>query len=250
MGCAEFPKLSEWKGPIYTHGFAVESVVSSPPASQHLLTTTMMQILMLFALAGAALANAINGEEVVTLTYSDALVDGGATMDVHINPVEETIRFHMEEQGNLGDVDTIEDYSVGFAASRVQEEEACFIRKLSGTLEEASAEAHRLASAGPQTNQGSEEVLAIPADDAEEWAGSRIIEHCGDFPIYKLVKTEEDVEAENALMASSSSSDNALETRQTSVSFRRCFFFFFIFKCITTTITVPTGTTIVFFFFG
>jgi len=180
------------------------------------------------------------------MAYNEPTLDEPATMDVHINTEEQTIKFHMLEQGNLADVDTIEDYGTGFAASRVSDEEACYIRKLNITMDEAIRKAEELAASGLQEYQGSEEVLAIPAEDVDAWAGDRIVRFCGDFPIYKLVKTEEDVEVESRDI-------NALavpEERQVSVVFRKCFFFFFFFRCITTTITIPTGTTIIFFLFG
>jgi len=207
-----------------------------------------MQAWIVLTLAGCALANALsNGEKVLTITYDEPNLENGASMDIHINTQEETIRFHMLEQGNIADVETIEDYATGFAASRVDEEESCYIRKLIDTMEDAVKKVEELAASGPQKYQGSEDVLAIPAEDVEEWAGDRIMRFCGDFAIYKLVKTEEDIAAE-----SKESDALALvqENERVSVFFRRCFFFFFFFKCITTTITVPTGTTIVFFLFG
>ncbi|KAK7077286.1 hypothetical protein SK128_014224 [Halocaridina rubra] len=208
--------------------------------------TDKMQAWIVLSLVGCALANTLPTEEVLTMTYNEPSLAVGATMDIHINTEEETIRFHMEEQGNLADVETIEDYRTGFAASKVADEETCYIRKLTKSLEESVAEAEKLSAAGPQEYLGHEDVLAIPAEDVNEWAGERIEKFCGEYAIYKLVKTEEDVQAENEESSALAKVD---QSERVSIFFRKCFFFFFFFKCITTTITIPTGT-VFFFFFG
>jgi len=162
-------------------------------------------------------------------------------MAIHINKAEETIRFHMAEEGNMADVETLEDYEAGFAASRVKDEESCFIRQLHDTLDQASAKAHEVAAAKMNRRLEDVSAAAIPAENAIEWAGERLMDFCGNYEVYKLVKSNEEEDEDSDL--------EMVGARQNvSVTFRRCWFFLFFFKCITTTVTVPTGT--IFFFFG
>ncbi|XP_068247417.1 uncharacterized protein [Palaemon carinicauda] len=206
-----------------------------------------MHAWLLLLLSGCALANTVpDGEKVLTLTYDEPSVDGKATMDVHVLLADQVIRYHMLEQGNLADVETFEDYETGFAASRVNDEENCFIRQLNSTIEEAVKKIEELSISGPQKPLGEEKVLAISAEDVEEWAGERILNFCGDFPIYKLVKPGDEM-ADDAI---DTSVEVMEQENRVSVYFTKCFFFFFFFKCITVTITIPTGTTIFLFFFG
>jgi len=203
-----------------------------------------MKVVILLALLGASVAKTINRseDEVVEATYEDSLAEGGLVkMAIHINRADETIRFHMPEDGNMADVETLEDYESGFAASRVKDEESCFIRQLLETFDQASAKAREVAATSPQEKEGDIDVNAIPAENAIEWAGERLMEFCGNYEVYKLGQTEEDG-AEDEEM------DLEKKEARVSVVFRKCWFFIFFFKCVTTTITVPTGT--IFFFFG
>jgi len=203
---------------------------------------TKMKVLILLALIGASVTSTIK-DEVLEATYEDALAEGGKVkMAIHINKAEETIRFHMAEEGNMADVETLEDYESGFAASRVKDEESCFIRVLQDTLDQASAKAHEVAAAHLNRRLEDVSAAAIPAENAIEWAGERLMDFCGNYEVYKLVQSTDEEEEDE---------ESDLETmgaRQSVVTFRRCWFFLFFFKCITTTITVPTGT--IFFFFG
>jgi len=206
---------------------------------------TKMKFVILLALVGASLASSINRseDEVVEATYRDSLAEGGLVkMAIHLNQAEETIRFHMKPDGNMADVETLEDYESGFAASRVKDEESCYIRQLRDTFDEASAKAREVAATSPQTKEGDVDTNAIAAENAIEWAGERLMDFCGNYEVYKLVQTAEDG-------AEDEETDLEKKEARMSVFFRRCWFFLFFFKCITTTITVPTGTTI-FFFFG
>jgi len=200
-----------------------------------------MKVLILLALVGASVASTIK-DEVLVATYEDALAEGGKVkMAIHINKAEETIRFHMAEEGNMADVETLEDYEAGFAASRVKDEESCFIRQLHDTLDQASAKAHEVAAAKMNRRLEDVSAAAIPAENAIEWAGERLVDFCGNYEVYKLVKSNEEEDEDSDL--------EMVGARQNvSVTFRRCWFFLFFFKCITTTVTVPTGT--IFFFFG
>ncbi|CAL4067772.1 unnamed protein product [Meganyctiphanes norvegica] len=199
-----------------------------------------MKVVILLSLIGASLANTIK-DEVVQASYLDSLAaEGLVKMNIHLNRAEETIRFHMHEEGNMADVETLEDYDSGFAASRVKDEESCFIRQLLDTYDQAHEKAHEVAATSPQRKEGDVDVKAIPAENAIEWAGERLMDFCGDYEVYKLVQTAEDAEDE----------ETGLEQKEARISvfFRRCWFFLFFFRCLTTTITVPTGT--IFFFFG
>ncbi|CAL4067773.1 unnamed protein product, partial [Meganyctiphanes norvegica] len=205
----------------------------------HRVSQMKMKVVILLSLIGASLANTIK-DEVVQASYLDSLAkEGLVKMNIHLNRAEETIRFHMHEEGNMADVETLEDYESGFAASRVKDEESCFIRQLLDTFDQASAKAHEVSATSPQRKEGDVGVNAIPAENAIEWAGERLMDFCGDYEVYKLVQTEEEEDEETAL-----------ETKEARISvfFRRCWFFLFFFRCLTTTITVPTGT--IFFFFG
>jgi|ERR1712142_585289 len=203
-----------------------------------------MKVIILLALAGASLASTINRneDEVVEATYEDNLAaDGLVKMAIHLNQAEETIRYHMSEDGNMADVETLEDYESGFAASRVKDEERCFIRQLLDTFDQGSAKAREVAATSPQKREGDVDTKAIPAENAIEWAGERLVDFCGDYETYKLVQTAEDG-------AEDEETDLEQKEARVSVFFRRCWFFLFRYRCVTTTCTVPTGT--IFFFFG
>jgi len=206
-----------------------------------------MKVIILLALFGASAANTLlrTQDEVVEATYEDSLAeDGLVRMAIHMNHAEETIRFHMPEKGNMADVETLEDYESGFAASRVKDEESCFIRHLPDTFDQATEKAREVAATSPQKKEGDVDVAAIPAEDAIEWAGERLMDFCGNYEVYKLVQTVEDGEDDEELDLEKMKARQATQT----VVFRRCWFFLFFFKCLTTTVTVPTGT--IFFFFG
>merc|ERR1711962_1778143 len=125
----------------------------------------------------------------------------------------------MPASENFEEVTNFEDYEIGFGASRVTSEEACYVRRLSKTLEEQVAYLEDQ-QGKPMTVEGEAQVDAIPA--------------------YKLVKKQDAEDSEE------------MEQRQVSVTFRRCVILCFKYICYTTTLTVPTGSTITFtwFFFG
>merc|ERR1712168_906213 len=132
---------------------------------------TKMKVIILLALFGASMANTLlrSEDEVVEATYEDSLAEGGLVrMAIHMNHADETIRFHMPEEGNMADVETLEDYESGFAASRVKDEESCFIRILPQTFDQASAKAREVAATSPNKKEGDVDVKAIPAENAIE----------------------------------------------------------------------------------
>merc|ERR1712055_156384 len=163
---------------------------------------------------------------------------GGVT-PLEVSVCNQTISYYMPASENFEEVTNFEDYEIGFGASRVTSEEACYVRLLSKTLEEQVA--YLEAQQGtPMTVEGEAQVDAIPVDDAYAELGEEIANFCDDFPAYKLVKKQEAEDTEE------------MEQRQVSVTFRRCVILCFRYICYTTTLTVPTGSTITFtwFFFG
>ncbi|CAL4191969.1 unnamed protein product [Meganyctiphanes norvegica] len=162
----------------------------------------------------------------------------GEVTPLQVNVCNQTISYHMPACETFEEVTTFEDYEIGFGATRVPSEEACYVRLLSKTLDEQvdylQEHQHK-----PMTMEGEAQVDTIPVDDAYEELGDEIANFCDDFPAYKLVK-KQDVDVSDE------------RERQVNVTFRRCVIFFFKYICYTTTLTVPTGSTVTFvwFFFG
>merc|ERR1719184_164625 len=196
----------------------------------------MMLRVIIVCLLAAALAEAQD----YTLCYDNGQDDvPNVCMNVEVDAGASTIRFHMEGSDDFDDVETLEDFNKGLAASRVPSQDACFIRGLHNSFEEQLAflESHQTVAL-TQEDTGVE-LMAVPLDDnEEEMLGGVLREFCDDLTPYKLVRSEI-TEMEPA-------------RRQVSVTFRRCVIFFFRYICYTTVLTVPTGSTVSFgfFFFG
>ena len=128
------------------------------------------------------------------------------------------------------------------AASRVESQEACYVRRLVKSFEEQVAFIQSFNDPSLFVEGDGETVSAIPIEDPEEEMGSLLVEFCGDLPAYKLVSEEDTAEEQ----------ERDLDRRQVSVNFNRCVLLCFIPVCYTTTITLATGSTITFgwFFFG
>nr|XP_027221720.1 uncharacterized protein LOC113813862 [Penaeus vannamei] len=60
-------------------------------------------------------------------------------MKVDVDRLAMKIHFHMPESDDFDDVETLEDYSVGLAASRVVSQEACYVRRLVKSFEQQVA---------------------------------------------------------------------------------------------------------------
>ncbi|KAK3873758.1 hypothetical protein Pcinc_021265 [Petrolisthes cinctipes] len=156
-------------------------------------------------------------------------------MKVQVDSVNQTIHYHMPGSDNFEEIDTLEDYDMGFAATRVEAQESCFLRALpmSFSQEVQYVEEHQNITSVVEGNQ---DVNAVPVDNPETEVGKRLADFCGDLPVYKLVASEDD--------------DNSVESRQVSVTYRRCILFFLCWlRCYTTTLTIPTGSSITFFWF-
>ncbi|CAL4063783.1 unnamed protein product, partial [Meganyctiphanes norvegica] len=159
---------------------------------------------------------------------------------VHACTNNQTITYHMPASDTFEEVTTFEDYELGFGASRVTSQEACYVRLLTKTLDEQISFLDHHQNK-PMTVEGDAQVEAIPVDDVYEELGSEIVNFCDDYPAYKLVTRQDAAE------------DEGERERQVSVTFQRCVLLCFNkYVCYTTTLTVPTGSTITFvwFFFG
>merc|ERR1719447_730424 len=195
-----------------------------------------MKMFALYCVAAACLLSSSQACQEYNLEFAD--FSGGVTPLI-VNVCGQTISYHMPASENFEEVTNFEDYEIGFGASRVTSEEACYVRMLSKTLEEQVAYLEDQ-QGKVITVEGEAQVDAIPVDDAYEELGSEIANFCDDFPAYKLVKKQDVEETEE------------VDQRQVSVTFRRCVILCFKYICYTTTLTVPTGSTITFtwFFFG
>merc|ERR1719244_1581161 len=195
-----------------------------------------MKMFALYCLSAACLLSYSQACQEYTLEFAD--ISGGVT-PLQVNVCDQTISYHMPASENFEEVTTFEDYEIGFGATRVTSEEACYVRVLSKTLEEQVAYLEDQQGT-PMTVEGEAQVDAIAVDDAYEELGEEIADFCDDFPAYKLVKKQDDDDEDD---------DNE---RQVSVTFQRCVILLFRYICYTTTLTVPTGSTVTFvwFFFG
>merc|ERR1712243_40082 len=194
--------------------------------------TATMKMFALFCLTAACLFSYSQACEEYNLQFAE--FSGGVT-PLNVNVCNQTITYYMPASENFEEVTNFEDYEIGFGASRVTSEEACYVRLLSKTLEEQVAYLEENQGKAI-TVEGEAQVDAIPVDDAYEELGEEIANFCDDFPAYKLVK-KQDVE------------DTEEMERQVSVTFRRCVILCFRYICYTTTLTVPTGSTITFTWF-
>nr|XP_027207305.1 uncharacterized protein LOC113800700 [Penaeus vannamei] len=158
-------------------------------------------------------------------------------MKVDVDRLAMKIHFHMPESDDFDDVETLEDYSVGLAASRVVSQEACYVRRLVKSFEQQVAFIKGHQDDGMRV-ESDVRVSAVSLDNPEEEIGSDLANFCGDLPVYKLVTEEQN--------------DSVQDRRQVSVTFTRCILLCFIPRCFTTTLTLPTGSTITFgwLFFG
>merc|ERR1712180_395363 len=184
-------------------------------------STAKMKMFALYCVAAACLLSSSQACQEYNLEFAD--FSGGVTPLI-VSVCGQTISYHMPASENFEEVGNFEDYEIGFGASRVTSEEACYVRSLSKTLEEQVAYLEDQ-QGKPMTMEGEAQVDAIPVDDAYAELGEEIANFCDDFPAYKLVKKQD---------------------AEDSVTFRRCVILCFRYICYTTTLTVPTGSTITF----
>ncbi|XP_064088344.1 uncharacterized protein LOC135202813, partial [Macrobrachium nipponense] len=96
-----------------------------------------------------------------------------------------------EKVNGFEDVSTVEDYDTGFAASRIEAQDGCFVRQVTNTLEEQEAflAAHQNTTHDiqPATDVN---VMAVPLEDPEGTIGETLVDFCGELPVYKMVKSE------------------------------------------------------------
>ncbi|XP_063614008.1 uncharacterized protein LOC134787206 [Penaeus indicus] len=194
---------------------------------------TMFAWLMLSCLFGFSLAE---GQD-YQVCYKGSSTAENKCMKVDIDRLAMKVHFHMPESDDFDDVETLEDYSVGLAASRVVSQEACYVRQLVKSFEQQVAFIKGHQDDGMRV-ESDVRVSAVSLDNPEEEIGSDLANFCGDLPVYKLVSEEQ--------------SDSVQDRRQVSVTFTRCVLLCFIPTCFTTTLTLPTGGTITFgwLFFG
>merc|ERR1712212_37374 len=114
----------------------------------------MLSWLITSCLLGFALANT----QEYQLCYESSNGGDSSCMQVEVDNNTQTVHYHMPDSGDFEDVETLEDYNVGLAASRVESQEACYVRRLDNPVEEI---------------------------------GYVLANFCGDLPVYKLVKEGE-----------------------------------------------------------
>ncbi|KAK4297155.1 hypothetical protein Pmani_030403 [Petrolisthes manimaculis] len=205
---------------------------------------------IVFTLIGSTYASVVAEEKVVTVLYNDPSVSDPVKLEVKVNERADTITYHMLPEGSMADVETFEDYTTGFAASRDTEEEGCFIRRLPRTLKEEVRGLEQATETGPQQYSGSLDLLALTLGEEEEvMVGERILDFCGDYQMYKLVAEDEN-DLETANGDNNNDKDTPAEELRFFFSFRRrCRLFSFFFSCYNFTCTSSTGQSLVFPFF-
>lgn len=168
-------------------------------------------------------------------------------MDVSICPDENIITSTIPDSDDFEGIESLEDFSVGFGASRVAAQESCFIRKLEVTSLEEQANQLRNQESAPVSVDQAMELISIPAENVEDF-GDRIAEFCGDLPAYKLgVSEDQNDEGSRGLKPMTDASGRII-----LLKFLKCTILFLIPCCTTTTLTFPTGISFTFswFFFG
>ncbi|XP_068246454.1 uncharacterized protein [Palaemon carinicauda] len=154
-----------------------------------------------------------------------------ACMAINVDLESKLIYSHIKDDDDFEDVSTLEDYNTGFAASRVESQEGCFVRLLVTTIEAQVAFIRDHQETALPISDEDMNVLAVSLDNPEEEIGEELTNFCGDLPVYKLVKIEE--------------SKVEVSKRQVAVTFKKCVLLCALFPtCFTTTITVPTGSSI------
>ncbi|KAK7068161.1 hypothetical protein SK128_023211 [Halocaridina rubra] len=203
---------------------------------------TMLRYILLSCFLGIALS----AKKDYKICYKGQDESGNTCMNVEADAKAGTIYYHVLESPDYEDVETLEDYNVGLAASRVATQEACYVSRLMRPFnkQEAYLKAHdQETDMRPETDI---KVTAIPMENPEEEMGSSLTSFCGEFNIYKLVKTQEEEQNHDE--------SEDVEKRQITLTFTRCVMLrcYYIPVCYTTTITLPTGTTIIFgwYWFG
>ncbi|XP_042877711.1 uncharacterized protein LOC122256826 [Penaeus japonicus] len=192
----------------------------------------MFSWLIVSCVLGVALADSQDYK----LCYEIFNSANSSCMSVDVDRVAMTVHYHMAPSGDFGGVETLEDYNVGLAASRVESQEACYVRRLVKSFDDQVAfiKSHQDESMEVTSDA---EVSAVPLENPEDEIGTEFANFCGDLPVYKLVEEEQN--------------ESVQDRRQVSVAFTVCFLLCFVPKCIVTTLTLPTGNTITYgWFFG
>merc|ERR1712168_1069435 len=143
----------------------------------------------------------------------------------------------MPESGDFEGVETLEDYNWGLAASRVESQEACYIRRLVTSFKNQVAFVKTFDSTSQLVDDNGVSIYATPIENTEEEIGSLLYQFCGDLAAYNLVKGEKETEE---------GEERDLDRRQISLTFRRCTLLCFLPVCYTTTVTLATGSSITF----
>merc|ERR1711915_6831 len=188
----------------------------------------MLSSLLISCLVASALAAA---RPEYSVCYKD-----GDCMDVRTNASEKVIEYHMKPSDSFEEVYIMEDFDAGFAASRVDSQDGCYVRMLVNSFADQVKQIQQYAESG-MGDESSSAVTAVPLENPEEEIGSRLAEFCGETPVYKLVKAEEEEVKEQ------------LQNRQVNYVYRRCVVLCLVYRCYTTTITLPTGSTVNFVWF-
>merc|ERR1712198_372409 len=175
---------------------------------------TMLSWLMTSCLLGFTLANT----QAYQLCYESSNGGDSSCMKVEVDKTNLFVHYHMPDSGDFEDVETLEDYNVGLAASRVESQEACYVRRLVKSFDDQVA---LIASHNDDGMRVEEDVQVsgISLDNPVEEIGSDLANFCGNLPVYKLVGEE-----------------RQLDRRQVNVTFRRCVLLCFIPVCYSTTL--------------
>ncbi|XP_050699385.1 serine-aspartate repeat-containing protein C-like [Eriocheir sinensis] len=133
---------------------------------------------------------------------------GGETnlMSVVVDRDNNAIFYHVDETEYFEAVQLLQDYDTGYAATKVESEDACFVKELDKTLEEQVDE---LVNKGNYTITESVNTTAIPLDDDEQSdVGDRVLAFCDGLPVYQLIFDDD----ASALRDDSSSEEDSDES--------------------------------------
>ncbi|KAF2365934.1 BRICHOS domain [Trinorchestia longiramus] len=168
---------------------------------------------------------AARSEDKFTINYQAG--DELSNTTISFNEGDRTIETYTPAGEHFVEVESIEDFDVGFSATRLPSEEVCYIAKLEKTFPQQLAY-YRSHEDTPITITASKQLSAIPVIDDEEF-GDRLNDFCSDYPMYKLgFNGDED-------------SEEGPSARRVFVKFYYCYPTGCRPYCYQTVVAVPTG---------
>ncbi|ROT72397.1 hypothetical protein C7M84_009202 [Penaeus vannamei] len=165
---------------------------------------------------------------------------GAGTLDVTVDHKATAVHYSLRNgTAHFGGTRALEDYAVGLAISIVEDNDACYWRRLTGSFQSSLG---RLLSPGGRVLRapGPVDARLEPTEPLGDEIGRKLASFCGNRAIYKLVDG-----GSSALETVPTSSPDALRSRLkrdvASATFTRCFLFILVPVCASTRVSIDTG---------